>query len=532
MQAFRSKLDTNSKAYLENYAYNTALLEELETVMKESRFQGKQKYIEKARHSKQLLARERVELLLDPDSPFLELLPLAGLGEGGFGPGGTIVAGVGLVSGKICLVVANVGTLKGGAIDYATVQKHNRLGEIASENRLPVIYLVASAGVNLPEQEKIFNACGTLFRGITRRSKDNIPTVSVVFGNSTAGGAYIPGMSDYAIFVKERAKVFLAGPPLVKMATNEIADDESLGGAEMHSRVSGVSDYLAEDDYDAIRQAREIMEFVPQPANADFTLHEVREPRYSPDEIKGIVPKSFKTPFDCREIMARLADGSEFSEFKPEYGKTLVTAFANIKGMPVGILGNNGVLFSDSANKGAQFIQLCNQNQTPLVFLQNITGFMVGKKYEAEGIIKHGAKLINAVANSEVPAITIMTGASFGAGNYAMNGRMYKPRFLFSWPNSVISVMGAEQLTGVMEIIGRNAANKAGIPFDEEKAKKQKEEMTKEIDRKSTAYYSSAQLWDDGVIDPSETREYLGMCLELVYRAGFESTQRYGVFRM
>ncbi|BDD10551.1 acetyl-CoA carboxylase carboxyltransferase subunit [Fulvitalea axinellae] len=533
MRTYQSRILPDSPAYRENCIENEKLLDRLKDALSSSRFQGAEKYVERARARGRMLASERLELLLDQDSPFLELLPLAGLDqEGGFGPGGTLIAGVGLVSDKICMVVSNVGTLKGGAIDYPTVQKHIRLAEIADENKLPVIYLVESAGVNLPDQEKIFNACGTLFRSITKRSKRGIPTISVVFGNSTAGGAYIPGMSDYAIFVKDQAKVFLAGPPLVKMATNEVADEESLGGAEMHSRVSGVADYLARTEEEALGMARDVIEFVKVPNDASFVKHEPKEPVLDINELSGIVPTDIKKPFEAREVIARLVDGSEFSEFKPEYGKTLVTAFARIMGMEVGILANNGVLFSDSANKGAQFIQLCNQNRFPLVFLQNITGFMVGQKYETEGIIKHGAKLINAVSNSEVPAITIMMGASYGAGNYAMNGRMYKPRFLFSWPNSRISVMGGEQLTGVMEIIQREAARKSGKEFDEEAALKRKQAMMDDVERKSTAFHSSSHLWDDGVIKPADTRIYLGMCLELIYRSGVESAQDYGVFRM
>ena len=504
-----------------------ALVDDLHKKLDKSLFQGSEKHTTKAKEGGKLLARERIEMMLDQDSPFLELLPLAGLGMEGFGPGGTAVAGIGIVSGKLCMINANVGSNKGGAIDYATLQKGLRVGEIAMENRLPVINLVESAGANLPEQEKIFNFGGISFREITRRSKAGLTTISVVFGNSTAGGAYIPGMSDYTVMVKNQAKVFLAGPPLVKMATNEVTDDESLGGADMHSKVSGVSDYLAEDEKDGIRIAREIISFI-KPADAQQPNPFFSEPIYSPDEILGIVNPDTKIPYDIREVIARVVDGSEFSEFKPEYGNTLVTGFAYIHGYKVGILANNGVLFSESANKGTQFIELCNRNNTPLLFLQNITGFMVGKKYEEGGIIKNGAKLINAVSNSTVPSITIMVGASYGAGNYAMNGRAYQPRFLFAWPNSRIAVMGPEQLSGVMEIIQRQAA---GANYDEEQGAQMRQFMMADVEKKSSAYYSTGNLWDDGVMDPRETRNYLAICMATINNAPVEGTKEFGVFR-
>lgn len=530
---FSSKINPQSESFKTNYSQMKEAVEKLSAVMQQSLFQGSEKHIEKARKKGKLLARERIELLLDQDSPFLELLPLAGIGEKGFGAGGTMVGGIGLVSEKLCMIIANVGTNKGGAIDYSTLQKGLRLNEIAMENELPVIYLVESAGANLPEQEKIFNYGGITFREITRRSKKGLTTISVVFGNSTAGGAYIPGMSDYTIFVKNQAKVFLAGPPLVKMATGEITDDESLGGAEMHSRISGVSDYLAEDEYDGLRIAREIMKWTKNPKIPNPNPPpQILNPKYDLDEILGIVSTDIKKSFDSREIIARIADGSDFHEFKENYGTTLVTGWAEINGYRVGILANDGVIFSEAANKGAHFIQLCNQNDIPLIFLQNTTGFMVGKKYEEEGIIKHGAKLVNAVSNSTVPAITIMMGASYGAGNYAMCGRAYQPRFLFSWINSKIAVMGSDQLSGVMEIIQREAVAKMGIPYDEQAAKPMREQMMKEVEKKSDAFYSTSQLWDDGVIDPRETRNYLGFCLAVVHNSPVKGTKEFGVFRM
>lgn len=531
MQTLSSSIQNESKSFQYNYKKMLELVNQLNVQLKESLDQGNEKHINKAKEKGKFTARERIEILLDQDSPFLELLPLAGKGMDGFGAGGTVVCGIGSVSGKICMISANIGTKKGGAIDYATLQKSIRIGEIAMENKLPMINLVESAGANLPEQEKIFNYGGITFREITRRSKAGLTTISVVFGNSTAGGAYIPGMSDYTVMVKEQAKVFLAGPPLVKMATNEVTDEESLGGAEMHSKVSGVSDYLANNELEGIRIAREILSFIEAPTAIEKAKR-YREPKFNIDEILGIASTDIKIPYDCREIIARLTDASEFSEFKTDYGNTLVCGFAYIHGYKIGILANNGVLFSESANKGTQFIQLCNKNNTPLLFLQNITGFMVGKKYEEGGIIKHGANLINAVSNSEVPAITIMIGASYGAGNYAMNGRAYQPRFLFSWPNSKIAVMGSEQLAGVMEIIQKQAAKKAGIPFDEEQGKQMTEYMIGEVEKKSNAFYSSSQLWDDAVIDPRDTRNILGICLEVIHQAGFNSEGKYGVFRM
>ncbi|RMG28797.1 MAG: acyl-CoA carboxylase subunit beta, partial [Bacteroidetes bacterium] len=389
-----------------------------------------------------------------------------------------------------------------------------------------------SGGANLPDQAKIFNYGGETFREITRRSKMGLTTISVVFGNATAGGAYVPGMSDFAIFQKKAAKVFLAGPPLVKMATNEIATDEELGGAEMHSRMSGVSDYLAEDELDGIRIAREIMQWVHVSQPHLIPSEPINPPHYPAEEILGVLPANPKTPFDARELIIRITDGSRFSEFKPEYGPTLVTGWAHIHGYPVGILANNGVIFSESANKGAHFIQLSNKNHIPLIFLQNTTGYMVGKQYEQGGIIKHGAKLINAVANSEVPHITLMIGNSYGAGNYGMSGRSFDPRFLFTYPHAKIGVMGAEQLAGVMDIIQRASARSLGKEFDEQQAAMMKAMLIQEAENKSSAWYSTSELWDDGVIDPRQTRNYLGFCLAVVYNQPIRGADAYGVFRM
>ncbi|MFN8321734.1 MAG: carboxyl transferase domain-containing protein [Chitinophagales bacterium] len=531
MSVYKSRINRNSESYQRNYELMKEKIAELEAKQKEALFQGEEKYLTRTKKAGRLLARERIEMLLDADSPFMELCPFAGWGMDGFGTGGTIVCGIGYVSGRLCMLNSNVGTIKGGAIDYATLQKGLRIGEIALENGLPTINMVESAGANLPDQAKIFNYGGSNFREITRRSKAGIPTVSIVFGSSTAGGAYIPGMSDYVIMVKNEAKVFLAGPPLVKMATNEVTDEESLGGAKMHAAVSGVADYMAEDEMDGIRLAREIIENLhtqTQPGGR----RSIEDPQYAAEEILGVVSADVRVPFDQRELIARITDSSEFHEFKPLFGSTLITGYAHINGYRIGILANNGVLFPDAANKGAQFIQLCNQNNTPLLFLQNITGFMVGKKYEEEGIIKHGAKLINAVSNSTVPAITIITGASYGAGNYAMCGRAYKPRFLFSYPHSKIAVMGPDQLAGVMQTIGRQAAEKSGITYDEEQGQQMASFMVKEADKQSNAWYASGQLWDDGVIDPRQTRNYLSLCLEIIHQTPFKGAEGFGVFRM
>lgn len=532
MRTLDSHINVNSDSYKQNYEKMLALCKKLELHMEASRFQGKESQIERARKRGKLLARERIELLLDQDSPFLELMPLAGLEtKGGFGPGGTNVSGIGLVCGKLCMINSNVGTRKGGAVDFVTTFKSLRLGQIARENRLPSINLVESGGANLPDQAKIFNYGGESFREITRRSEMGIPTISIVFGNATAGGAYVPGMSDFAIFQKKTAKVFLAGPPLVKMATNEEATDEELGGAEMHSRISGVSDYLAEDEYDAIRLAREIMSILAVDKAHLIPSKKIDPPKYRTEELLGVVPVNPKTAFDVRELIMRITDGSRFSEFKPEYGSSLITGWTEIHGYPIGIVANNGVIFSESANKGAQFIQLSNKNNIPLLFIHNTTGYMVGKAYEEGGIIKNGAKLINAVSNSKVPHIALMVGNSYGAGNYGMSGRSYDPRFLFTYPNAKIGVMGSEQLAGVMEIVQRASAKSLGQEYDEEKAAMLKAMLIAEAESKASAWYSTSELWDDGVIDPRETRNYLGFSLAVVYNQEIKGSNSYGVWR-
>lgn len=533
MDVLKTKINKNAQSFKDNYAGMQELLVTYNEYLEESRFQGTEGRIARARKDKQYLASERLQLLLDKDSPFLELMPLAGLGvENGVGPAGTTITGIGIVSGRICMITSNIGTKKGGIMDYSTSYKNVRMNEIILENRLPTIQLVESGGANLPDQEKLFNLAGANFREITRRSEQGLTTVSVVFGNATAGGAYVPGMSDYSIFVKERAKVFLAGPPLLKMATNEVATAEELGGAEMHSKVSGVSDYLAEDELEGIKLARQLIGTLEQPKPHNIPTEKIDEPLYDPDEILGIISPNIRIPFEVREVIARITDGSRFLEFKPDYGNTLVTGWAEVHGYPIGIIANNGVLFSESANKATHFIQLCNRNNTPILYLQNITGFMVGKEYEQGGIIKQGAKMINAVANSKVPTITINLASSYGAGNYAMNGRSYQPNFMFTYPNSKVSVMGSEQIAGVMEIIQRAKAERKGQAFDEEKFAPIKNSIIERNESVSTSWFGSGQMWDEGVIDPRETRNHVGFCLAVFNNTEINGSKSYGVFRM
>ncbi|MGI5162961.1 acyl-CoA carboxylase subunit beta [Spirillospora sp. CA-253888] len=492
---------------------------------------GGEKYVTRHRKRGKLLARERIELLLDPDSPFLELSPLAAWGSD-FPVGASVVTGIGVVEGVECMIVANDPTVRGGSSNPWTVKKSFRASDIALENRLPVINLVESGGADLPTQKEIFIPGGRMFRDLTRLSAAGIPTIALVFGNSTAGGAYIPGMCDHVVMVKERAKVFLGGPPLVKMATGEEADDEELGGAEMHARASGLADYMAVDEHDALRLGRQIVKRLnhrrlgPAPAP-------VREPLYDAEELAGIVPEDLKTPFDPREVIARVVDASEFDEFKPLYGPSLVTGWARLHGYPIGILANaQGVLFGDEAQKAAQFIQLANQADTPLLFLHNTTGYMVGKEYEQSGIIKHGALMINAVANSKVPHITLVMGASYGAGNYGMCGRAYDPRFLFTWPSAKSAVMGPQQLAGVLSIVARQATEARGQVYDEAQDKAMREMVETQIEAESLPFFLSGRLYDDGVIDPRDTRTVLGLCLSVVHNAPVRGADGFGVFRM
>jgi acetyl-CoA carboxylase carboxyltransferase component len=529
MQPIKSHIDTKSENYQANYAANLASIARLKDELRRSTLGGGEQYVKRHLARGKLLPRERIEMLLDEGSFFLEIAPLAGHGMENEFVGAGLVGGIGLVCGRMCFIIANESTVKGGAISEIGQRKNARCAEIVAMNHLPSISLVESAGADLPVQHKIFVPGGAGFKGITRRSKARIPSISVVFGNSTAGGAYLPGMSDYVVMIKRQAQVFLGGPPLVKMATGEIVDEESLGGAEMHSKVSGLSDYLAEDELDGIRIAREIV------AHLEPKLMPHRapgaDPLYPIDELLGIASADIRVPFDVKEVIARIVDGSKFEEFKANYGSTLVTGWARIHGFMTGILGNNGVLISEAAGKGAQFIQLCNQQNIPLLFLQNITGFMVGKSYEEQGIIRNGAKLINAVSNSTVPAITVMIGGSYGAGNYAMCGRAYDPRFVFTWPNHRIAVMGGQQLAGVMDIIKREAAARAGVPIDEEKQEMAKKMLEAQIEKESDPYFATARLWDDGIIDPREMRTVLAIAMMAAHQRPVEGTMEWGVFR-
>jgi len=527
----RSRVDVRSDVFRENRQKNLAEVARLNKSLAKANQGGGEKYIQRFRDGGKLLPRERIELLLDRDSYFLELCPLAGVEMRGIHPGGGIVGGIGVVSGVECMITASEATVKGGSINEIGMLKSGRLAEVARQNRLPSISLIESAGADLPNQHKIYVKGGEGFRDLTRRSRDRQPTICLVFGSSTAGGAYIPGMSDYVVMVKEQAMVYLAGPPLVKMATGEDTDHETLGGAEMHSRISGVSDYFAEDELDAIRLGREIVAHLDWRKAAAPLPRPVEAPVFDAEELLGVASWDVRVPFDAREVIARVVDGSRFSEFKPLYGQTLVCGWAHVHGYPVGILANNGILFSESSEKGAQFIQLCNQSDIPLLFLQNTTGFMVGSKYEQDGIIKAGAKLINAVSNSTVPAITIMIGASFGAGNYAMAGRAYEPRFLFTWPNHRIAVMGGKQLAGVLDIIKRDAAGKKGEELDEQQLGQMKMMIELQIDNESSPFFATARLWDDGIIDPRQTRTVVGICLSATYSREVQGTTSWGVFR-
>lgn len=523
MKTIETKIESNSPRFKDNYAGLLALAVELKDRITQSQQQGSSRATLKHQEAGKLLARDRLRLLLDERGEFLELAPLAGCLPWEDFQGASLIGGIGKVCGTTCLVQANVPTIKGGSLSPACVLKAQRLDKIAIENKLPAIHLTESGGADLRDQADIFNYGGTIFRDLTRRSRQGLFSLNVVFGNCTAGGAYIPGMSDLVIMVKNQAKVFLAGPPLVKMATNEVVDDETLGGGEMHARLSGSADFLANDETSGILLAREVMSFFTKTKGSHHQVPErlAIDPLYSPDEILGIVSLDYRYAFDAREVIARVVDGSEFLEFKSLYGVTLVTGWANINGYPVGILANNGILFSDSANKGAHFIALCNHMKVPLLFLQNITGFMVGKKAEQEGIIKNGAKLINAVSNSKVPAITILMGASFGAGNYGMCGRAFEPRFLFSWPTARLAIMGPKQASGVLNIIGQKA-----------KDPKVSEALEKKITEESHPFYATSRVWDDGIIDPRDTRKVVGFCLSVCYQNKIQGTHAFGVFRM
>jgi acyl-CoA carboxylase subunit beta len=493
---------------------------------------GGPRYTERHRERGKLLARERIELLLDRDAPFLELSTLAGWGTE-YTVGASVVVGIGVVSGVECMIIAHDPTVRGGASNPLTWKKVLRGLQIARENRLPLVQLVESGGGDLRAQAELFIPAGRLFHDITQLSAMAIPTIALVFGNSTAGGAYVPGMCDYAVMVKEQAKVFLGGPPLVKMATGEESNDEELGGAEMHSRISGLSDYLALDEHDCIRIGREIVAHLNWRKAGPAPTMPADEPVHDVEDLLGIVSIDLKVPFDPREVIGRVVDGSRFEEYKPLYGTALVTGWASVHGYFVGILANaRGVLFNEEAQKATEFILLCNQTDTPLIFLQNTTGYMVGKHYEQRGIIKDGAKMINAVTNSAVPHLTVNMASSYGAGNYGMCGRSYDPRLLFTWPNSKTAIMGPEQLAGVMSIVARQAAEAAGRPFDEEADAIQRKALEDRIEAESLALYMTGQVYDDGIIDPRDTRTILGLALSVCHNNEVKGRRGFGVFRM
>ena len=532
MPVLSSRVDTASEVYQKNRAGQLAAIAALNEQLELARAGGGPRYAERHRGRGRLLARERLELLVDRDSPMLELSSLAAWGTG-FPVGASIVTAIGVVSGVECVLIAHDPTVRGGAMNPYTLRKTLRALEIARRNRLPVINLVESGGADLPTQSDLFVPAGKIFHDLTELSATGIATIALVFGNSTAGGAYIPGLCDYSVLVDQQAKVFLGGPPLVKMATGEDADDESLGGADMHSRVSGVADYFAVDEVDCIRIGRQIVADLGWRKLGPAPSPTVEEPRYDPDELLGIVSADFRVPFDPREVIARVADGSRFSEYKARYGTSLVTGWSSVHGYPVGILANErGVLFSEESKKASEFILLANQSDTPLVFLQNTTGYMVGTRYEQGGIIKDGAKMINAVTNSAVPHLTVNMAASFGAGNYGMSGRAYDPRLMFSWANAKLAVMGAQQLAGVLSIVGRASAQAAGREYDAEADEQRRQQIEAQIERESDAFFVSARLYDDGVIDPRDTRSVLGIALSAAHSGPVEGRRGFGVFRM
>ncbi len=536
MQTFRSIVRVRSDEYQQQYAHNRSLIDQLEARQARARAGGSERAIKKHLDAGKLLPRERVERLLDPGAPFLELSPLAAWGMyGDESPGAGMITGIGVVSGVECMIIANEATVKGGTSYPVTVTKSLRAQDIAMTNRLPCIYLVESGGANLPHQAELFVEGGRGFCNQARMSARGIPQVALVFGSSTAGGAYVPGLSDYAVLVRDQATVFLGGPPLVKMATGEEVDEESLGGALMHAQTSGLADALAQSDADALRIGRDFIARLGWRKARAVSRRAPEAPAYDADELLGIVPiDTIRKPLDMREVLARIVDGSRWLEFKPDYGETLFCGQAYINGYPIGVLANNGILFPDSANKAAQFIQLCNQSRTPLLYLQNITGFMVGRAYEEAGIVKHGSKMINAVANSSVPQFTVLIGGSYGAGNYAMCGRAYDPRLLLAWPTSRIAVMGAEQAAGVLAIVQEEAARKRGQEPDRDQIALLKAMTAQKFEQESDPYYATARIWDDGLIDPRDTRAALTMGLSMCDNGEWASdgAPRYGVFRM
>lgn len=535
MKKITSNIDTLSGEFLKRKEQNISLQKELNTRLGKTMQGGPEKA--RTRHTERgkLLVRDRINLLLDPNTPFIELSTLAALGqyEEEF-PSAGLVTGIGLVHGKEVMIVGNDATVKGGTYIKETIKKHLRAQEIALQNHLATIYLVDSGGVFLPQQAEVFpdrNDFGRIFYNQARMSAEGLPQVAIVLGSCTAGGAYVPAMSDETIIVREQGTIFLGGPPLVKAATGEEVSAEELGGGEVHTSISGVADHLAENDEDALRICRDIFESIQLPERQKLDIKASKEPDFPMEELYGLIPESPREAVDVREIIARLVDGSEFSEFKKEYGSTLVTGFAHIMGYPVGIIGNNGILFSESSLKGTHFIDLCDQRGLPLIFLQNISGFMIGKEYEHGGIAKDGAKMVSAVANTRVPRFTIIIGGSFGAGNYAMSGRAYDPRLLFMWPNAKISVMGGQQAADVLSSVKKEQLKKEGKELTTEEAEKIRRPILEKYEEEGSAWYSSSRLWDDGIIDPVHTREILALSISMSLNRKFEN-RRSAVYRM
>jgi 3-methylcrotonyl-CoA carboxylase beta subunit len=535
MAVIKSAIDPRSEEFHANRAAVAALVEDLRAKVDEIKQGGGARARERHLGRGKLLPRERIRTLLDTGSPFLELSQLAAYGMyGGEVPSAGLITGIGRVAGRECMVVANDATVKGGTYYPVTVKKHLRAQEIAAENRLPCIYLVDSGGANLPNQDEVFpdrDHFGRIFYNQANMSARGVPQIAVVMGSCTAGGAYVPAMSDESIIVRNQGTIFLGGPPLVKAATGEEVTPEELGGADVHGRISGVTDHTANNDAHALAIARRVVANLNRVPCHALELAEPREPLYDPAEIYGVIPADVRKPYEVREVLARLLDGSELDEFKAPYGTTLVCGFGRILGYPVGVIANNGILFSESALKGAHFIELCCQRGIPLVFLQNITGFMVGRKYEAGGIAKDGAKMVTAVACARVPKFTVILGGSFGAGNYGMSGRAYGPRLLWMWPNARISVMGGEQAAGVLATIRRDAVEARGGAWSQEEEDAFRAPILEQYERQGHPYYASARLWDDGIIDPADTRMALGLGISAALNAPIEPTT-FGVFRM
>ncbi len=535
MAVLQSSVVVDSAAFAENAAHMQTQVNDLKDKISVISLGGHDRAREKHLARGKLLPRDRVNTLLDPGSPFLELSQLAAFDMYGADiPAAGVITGIGLIEGQECMIVCNDATVKGGTYYPLTVKKHLRAQEIAAQNNLPCIYLVDSGGANLPNQDEVFpdrDHFGRIFYNQATMSSEGIPQIAVVMGSCTAGGAYVPAMADESIIVKDQATIFLAGPPLVKAATGEVVTAEELGGGDVHARISGVVDHLANDDYHALAIARKAVSNLNRNKTWAVKRRDPIDPKYDSNEIYGLVPKDTRQPYDVREIIARIVDGSEFDEFKKFYGETLVCGFAHIYGFPVGIVANNGVLFSESALKGAHFVELCAQRGIPLVFLQNITGFMVGKKYEQGGIARDGAKMVTAVACANVPKFTVLIGGSFGAGNYGMCGRAYSPRFLWMWPNARISVMGGEQAAGVLATVKRDGMEARGEAWSEKDESAFRKPITEMYETQGHPYYASARLWDDGVIDPADTRRVLGLGLSASMNAPIKPT-KFGVFRM